>query len=234
MLGVFAPCIFLAQNKNSISLQTGLLHCFFDQTQLVNSEPTNQSNRIQKRAILSNILRGKLIDSRGIKYERQFNSKSAISAEYMFFDASYNFEVIFNNPSVKPVISGRNTRLINVNYTRKKNLTNKFELTYSGGINYLRGREDLYHYTFLYGFGEHRFYSFYRHDFGLNGRIGFEYSPYKWLTLYSNIDFIGLIYLNTKDNDGNKVNKYYYEKFGLKNIPSRYDLSWRFGFGFNF
>lgn len=234
MLGAFAPSILLAQTKNRISLQTGLFHSFFDGSAIVNNTPTNPTKRIKNYRILTNLLHGTLNDSRGINYERQLNPKSTISIEYMFLDAGYNYSEVFNNSSVKPVISGRNIRFTNINYSRKTNLSSKFDLKYGGGFNYFWGREDLYHYTLLNGWGEPRFYSIYRHDFGLNARIGFEYSPVKWLTLYSNIDYLGILYMSAKENNGNNVNKYYKDKFGLQNIPSRHDISWRFGIGFNF
>ena len=234
ILGFFAPSILWGQTKNRISLQTGLFHSFFDGTQIVNSTPTNPTKRIKNYRILTNLLHGTLNDSRGINYERQLNPKSAISAEYMFLDAGYDYDETFNNSSIKPLISGRNIRFTNINYSRKTNLSNKFDLKYGGGLNYYWGREDLYHYTLLNGWGEPRFYSFNRHDFGFNGRFGFEYTPTKWLTFYSNIDYTGIVYLGAKDNKGNQVEEFYEEKFGLTNIPSRHNLSLRFGFGFNF
>lgn len=234
MLGAFAPSIILAQTKNRISLQTGLFHSFFDGTPVVNSTPTNPTKRIKNYRILTNLLHGTLNDSRGINYERQLNPKSSISVEYMFLDAGYDFDETFNNSSVKPLISGRNIRFVNINYSRKANLSEKFDLKYGGGFNYCWGWEQLYHYTLLNGWGEPRYYAYKRNDYGLNGRFGIEYTPIKWLTLYSNVDFLGIVYLGAETNDGDMVKDYYKEKFGLKNIPSRYDLSWRFGIGFNF
>jgi len=89
ILCVCTPSIIFGQNKNRISLQSGLFHAFFDGTPIVNSEPINQSKRIQTRAILSNVFHGVLNDSRGISYQRVLNKKSALSIEYMFFNAGY-------------------------------------------------------------------------------------------------------------------------------------------------
>jgi len=40
--------------------------------------------------------------------------------------------------------------------------------------------------------------------------------------------------LGAEDIDGNNAEEFYKDKFDLKNIPSRFDLSWSFGIGFNF
>jgi hypothetical protein len=63
---------------------------------------------------------------------------------------------------------------------------------------------------------------------------GIEYTPIKWITLFTNFDFLGIAYLGAEDVYGNNAADFYKVKFDLKNIPSRYDLSWRFGIGINF
>jgi hypothetical protein len=66
-------------------------------------------------------------------------------------------------------------------------------------------------------------------DIGLNARAGIEYSPLKWLTLYSKFDFIGFVYLHNK-----KAIQELQGLYGYDNYPHRFDLSWRFRIGFNF
>lgn len=234
ILGAYAPSIILSQNNNRISLQTGLFHSFFDGSAIINSSPTNQAKPIYNYKILSNLLNGILNDSRGVNYQRKINNKSAISIEYMTLGTDYNYKEVVNNSGVKPVIAWRNLKYVNLTYSRNVHLQKKFDFVYGGGVNYLWGYEGLYHYTAYFGWGEPRFYGYYRRDFGLNLRTGIEYSPLKWLTLFTNFDFIGIIYLGAKDVDGIKVKNYYKDKYDLKNIPSRFDLSWRFGIGFNF
>jgi hypothetical protein len=141
---------------------------------------------------------------------------------------------VYNNPTVKPVVAFKALSSVNVNYSRKLNLRNKLDFVYGGGLNYLWGEERIYHYTYFNGWGEPRFYGFFRHDFGLNARMGLEYSPLKWLTLSTNFNFMGILHSGVKDVDGKNAHDYFKEKFGVTNIPSRYDLSWRFGIGFNF
>lgn len=228
MLGIIIPGIALSQSNNRISIQTGLFHSFFDGSSIVNKTPNNA------KKTPSNLFGGVLNDSQGIQFQRMINNKSSISAEYMFLNGGYDYEIVYNNPNVKPVIATRNLRCLNVSYTRKLKLSDQFNFIYGGGLNYLWGREMIYHYTYWSGWGEHRFYGYVRNDIGINLRTGIEYSPLKWLTLYTNFDFIGIVYLGAKDSDSNNAYKYYKENHGTKNIPSRYDLSWRFGLGFNF
>ena len=233
-LGAYAPSVLLSQNNNRISLQTGLFHSFFDGSAIVNSKPTNQAKRIYNYKILSNLLQGVLNDSRGINYQRKINAKSAISLEYMTLGTDYNYKEVINNSDVKPVVAWRNLKYVNLTYSRLLNLNNEFNFTYGAGFNYVWGREVLYHYTAYYGWGEPRFYGYYRNDFGINLRTGIEYTPIKWITLFTNFDFLGIAYLGAEDIDGNNAEEFYKDKFDLKNIPSRFDLSWRFGIGFNF
>jgi len=233
-LGAFAPSVLLSQNNNRISLQTGLFHTFFDGTAIINPNPTNQAKRIYNYKILSNLLQGVLNDSRGMSYQRKLNEKSAISIEYMSLNTAYDYDQVYNNPNIAPVLVSRDLKYVNLTYTRNIELSEKFDFVYGGGLNYLWGYERIYHYTLLNGWGEPRFYGYNRNDFGFNLRTGIEYFPLKWLTLFTNFDFLGIVYLNAEDIDGINAEKFYKEKFDLKNIPSRFDLSWRFGIGFNF
>ena len=228
LLGVlFFNFTSFSQENNRISLQTGLFHCFFDQTPIVNEV----QNPFKKTA--SNLFGGILLDSKGIQYQRKLSENSTFSMEYMSLSAAYE-PGQGKTLEIDPILTTRNIKTININYSRKLNLSNKLFFIYGGGLNYLWGHETIYHYTLLNGWGEPRFYGYNRNDFGLNVRIGIEYSPLKWLTLYTNFDFLGIVYLGAKDTDGNNAQDYYKEKYGLTNIPSRFDLSWRFGIGFNF
>jgi hypothetical protein len=227
-LGTCAPSVLLSQNNNRICLQTGLFHSFFDESSIINKK-INNFKRVPR-----NLFGGVLNDSKGFSYQRKINVQSGISFEYMVLNTGYDYNEVINNSGVKPVIATRNLKSVNLNYSRILPLCKNFSFVYGGGFNYLWGHEGIYHYTAYYGWGEPRFYGYYRKDFGLNIRTGIEYTPIKWLTLFTNFDFIGIVYLGAEDVDGIKVGNYYSDKYDLKNIPSRYDLSWRFGIGFNF
>jgi hypothetical protein len=221
--------IAFSQLNNRISVGTGLFHSFFDGSAIVNKNLNNY------KRVPRNLFKGILTDSKGIQYQRILNKHSSISAEYMFLNTGYDYKVVINNPAVKPVLSSRNLKYVNLTYSRLFSLHDKFNFVCGAGLNYIWGHESLYHYTSNDGgWGESYFYGYYRHDFGLNLRTGIEYSPLKWLTVYTNFDFIGIVYLGTEDVAGKKIGNFYNEKFNLKNIPSRYDLSWRFGIGINF
>lgn len=229
IVGAIAPTILLAQNKkNRISIQTGLFHSFFDQTPIVNS-----IQNPNKRTI-NNLFGGILLDSKGFQYQRMINNKSSALIEYMNLSASYEAGKGVT-PEIDPILSSRNIKTINISYLRHIKMTDNLCFNYGGGINYRWGYESIYLYSYWAGWGwEPRYKGYYRNDFGLNLRTGIEYFPIKWLTLYTNIDFIGIIYLGAKDLDGNNAYNYYRENYGRTNLPSRYDLSWRFGIGFNF
>lgn len=227
ILGAIAPGIY-AQNNNRISIQTGLFHSFFDQTPIVNT-----TRNLGKR-YLRNLFGGTLIDSKGIQYQRLLNDRSSISAEYMFLNAGVAFSKKLTQ-EIDPMVMARNIKTVNITYMRKLNIANQLCFVYGGGLNYRWGHESIYLYTNFAGWGyESRITGYYRNDWGLNVRTGIEYSPLKWLTLYTNFDFLGIVYLQAKDLDGNYAYDYFKNKYGRTNIPSRYDLSWNFGIGFNF
>jgi len=227
-LVTFVPSALLSQKNNRISIQTGLFHSFFDGSSIINKEINNY------KKVPRNLFGGVLNDSKGFGYQRKINSKSSISFEYMVLNTGYDYTEVINNSGVKPVIATRNLKSVNLNYSRILPISQKFDFVYGGGLNYLWGYEGLYHYTAYFGWGEPRFYGFYRNDFGINLRTGIEYKPIKWITLFTNFDILGIAYLGAEDIDGNNAEEFYNDKFDLKNIPSRYDLSWRFGIGFNF
>lgn len=227
-LGAYAPSVLLSQYNNRISLQTGLFHSFFDGSSIINKK-LNDYKRVPR-----NLFGGLLNDSKGFSYQRKINIKSGISVEYMVLNTGYDYNEVINNSEVKPVIATRNLKSVNLNYSRILQLSQRFHLVYGGGFNYLWGHEGIYYYTAYYGWGEPRFYGYYRNDFGINLRTGIEFTPIKWITLFTNFDFLGIAYLGAEDIDGNNAEEFYKNKFDLKNIPSRFDLSWRFGIGFNF
>lgn len=109
---------------------------------------------------------------------------------------------------------------------------------FNGGLNYIWGVEVVMVPSFDYQ-RDIFLPNIKRSDFGFNLRAGVEYSPLKWLTLYTDFDFLGIFYLrkpNPKDYPAEiPLTKAYLEKkYGISYLPSRWDLSWHFGIGFNF
>lgn len=219
VLGVFTPSTIFAQN-NRISIHSGLFHSFFDGSPILN---TNYLNNGQKP------FKGLFYNSLGIQYERKLNSKSSLSFEY-----NYYYEIYQNiYPELaKNVVFDRQSNIFNMNYTRVIYSKSRINLPIGLGLNYRHGAESI-----VVNYGYFAYLNTYeslvetrkQQDIGLNLRAGIEYSPLKWLTLYSNFDLIGFVYMHDK-NAIERIQKTY----GYNKYPHRFDLSWRFGIGFNF
>lgn len=214
-----APSIVFCQAKNSISVQTGLMHCFFDGSPLMNAKyPSKAIKPFQ----------GVLINSVGIRVERKFRTNNSISVDFMNFFEGYTktFKELKKNQVYHRMF---NTATINYNRIISKN--DKFSFVFGGGLNYRFGHESV---IVAYGYfpnlgAESLVEVAKRSDFGINLIGGIEYTPLKWITLYSKLDFLGFVYM---------VDKQAYQKlknvYGMDNYPNRFDLSLKMGVGFNF
>jgi len=216
------------QSENSIFFQTGMFHLFFDKTPVINTHKMVHGNAPQ------NMFGGYLNDSWGIMYERHISGKSYISAEYMNLDTKYFTGDLLTQS--KPFVIARSIKIINLNYNRKVPIYKSTYLVFGSGINYIWGTGQLFLENSCTVFGCNSNILRYKlSDIGLNFRVGIEYDILDWLTIYSNINFIGVIYSGSKNGKGGvKTEKYLSDNYGLHNIPSRLDLSLRFGIGFNF
>lgn len=217
LIGTCFPINIYAQNKNRIFIQTGLFHHFFDKSPILNVNYMSKAR---------GIFGGLFYNSLGLEYSRKINSFNSISLEYMYF-----YEYYWNvHPNLlKNVISDRNYNTFNINYERKLPLSNQLDITLSSGLIYRQGKE-----VVVVNYGYSSFYESLNHvrmlnDIGLNLRAGIEYSPLKWLTLSTKFDLIGLVYMHDKKSIRDLKEHYEYKKY-----PHRFDVSWRFGIGFNF
>ena len=211
------PNIVFCQPQNRISIQTGLMHYFFDKSPLINFKYPSKALKP---------FNGVLINSVGLSLERKLDVSSSISIEYMYF-----YEYYWNvHPSLLiNVISERNYNTFNINYEKKVSLNRNLIFNYGGGLNYRRGKEVIVvNYGFL-GFYESLNEVRMVNDIGINLRTGLEFSPLKWLTLFTKIDLIGFAYMYDRKMINELQNVYGYKKY-----PHPFDLSWRFGIGFNF
>jgi hypothetical protein len=226
LLGVLctSSSIF-AQDKNRITLQTGLFHCFFDGSPLMN---TNYQSKGAKP------FNGLLINSLGIQYRRAINEKSAFSVDYDYFEEGYR-KYYGMYPTYEPMIGTRSWLTVKFNYIRILPLNDRFDFVYGGGINFRSGREVIIITNGIIGsiHGEPAYESLVipvgRNDIGLNAFAGLDYSPLKWLTFSSRIDFLSSIIMYK--TDGRQKMKDVYDS---PQFPSRYDLSFNLGVGFNF
>jgi hypothetical protein len=212
--GIIFPNAVFSQNYNRISLQSGLMNCFFDGTPIIN----------KPRAV------DFLFDSKGIEFMRRINNKSQISLEYMSFNGAYNDSLNFGKADAPAQFMWKQLKFITCFYNRSLPIDSHWSFQYGAGVTYSWGNAALHHYAFNTGFWTESFNSgYFSENLGLNLKAGIEYTPIKWLTIYSNFNFLGSIYQkNTIDYSQSYTASYH------KNVPSKYAVSWRFGLGFNY
>lgn len=237
ILGFTYPRIINAQN-NRLSIQTGLFHEYFDKFPLLNREVIKTNSKFNWKAPHS-YFGGYLNESLGFQYQRRVIDNHFIGIEYMSLHAG---KMIKNmSPSnVGPEIQSKFIYKVNLLYTFKLKIKEKFNINFTGGFDYIWGRETVYLFTTSPGgWNEPHFTTIFRNDYGVNLRLGFEYSPLKWLTLYTDFDFLGIFYLRKiSSKDPPKflpaTKEFFKENYNVNNLPSRWDISWQFGIGFNF
>lgn len=236
LLGSILPSSIFSQN-NRLSIQTGLFHETFDKTPLINKSRT--ITRFNWK-VPHSYFGGYLNESLGFQYQRKIIRNHFIGIEFMSRSCSYYLRG-FTLEDIGPFIVAKNTKKVNLIYFYKYNLNTSIKLTFASGINYIWGNELVYLYTppSSSSWYEPQFGTIERSDFGLNMRLGFEYSPLKWLTLYSDFDFLGIFYLRKISKKDSPyalpaTHEFFKENYGIEYLPSRWDLSWQFGIGFNF
>ncbi|AEA44401.1 hypothetical protein [Fluviicola taffensis] len=218
--GIFISNAVFSQNSNRISVQTGLFNCFFDGSPIVNSLPIKGKGRI---------FGNRLIDSQGIELMHRFK-KSQISVEYMKFYGVYNYTLNYGNAAAPAQEMWKNLKIISCYYNRFLSINEHWNFQYGAGISYSWGSGSFHHSAFDNGFWTESFNTgYYSEDIGLNLKAGIEYTPIKWLTIYSNFNFLGSVYQKNDIDFSQSYTESYH-----KNIPSKYSVSWRFGVGFNY
>ena len=219
VFGIFFPSTIFSQ-KTSISIQTGVVHCFFDRTPIIDAyffDKTNNSNL------------GLLYNSIGISFEQKLKLNSSLSLSYDYYNEIY--ESIYRTFQTNAVFH-RNTNTLKLAYYQFYPLCDRVSLKYGGGINYRFGQELVvvgYH-----QFGNLNAYSInlvsrFQSDLGLSLTGGIEYQPTQWLKLFSNYNLFGITYIHDKEAIKNIQEIYNYKKY-----PSRFDFSCQIGIGFCF
>jgi hypothetical protein len=226
LLGVLcAPGIIFAQTKNRISFQTGLVHCFFDGSPIMNFRYPSTAHKP---------FNGLLLNSLGISYQRKIGLQNFLNLEYNSFRESYR-KHSNTYPITEPLVYQRLFSTVKINFIRTIKVTDRWQFLYGGGICYRGGSEVIIVNRGILGYHngnpiyELNLVNVSRNDLGLNVFGGIEYTPRTWLTFYSKIDFFGLVYINPTDSQEKLKNVYDSPQY-----PSRYDLSLKFGIGFNF
>ncbi|MEX1191695.1 MAG: hypothetical protein WED10_12485 [Brumimicrobium sp.] len=228
MLGVLCTSGFaLGQSKNRITAQTGLFHYFFDDAPILNVNYQHEKSE--------EVFKGLLINSLGLKYSRFLDKKNFLSTEFNMFYESYR-KHYKTYPLKEPMVGERGFSTYNVSYGRILRLNNQFNMVYGAGLNYRRGTESIIISSYPFGVSpsgefvmEHYLTTVVRNDIGINAFGGIEYTPLKWLTLSTKIDLLGFVYIHDKENTRKMK-----EVYDSPQYPSRLDLSFNLGLGFNF
>jgi hypothetical protein len=220
ILGVLcAPSIIFCQSKNRVSIQTGLMHCFFDRSPLINFK--YPSKEIKP-------LHGIFLSSVGLQYSHNINSDFELSIETNYFYVGYR------KPIIEEIYGQAISRgYLSFNFTAERfiNFSKKNYFTYGCGIDYRHGAESIgvAYGEIAPGINEVLVEVCRRRDFGLISSVGYEYRPLRFLSLFTKIDLLGMVYINDKAAQ-NRLKEFY----GISKYPSRFDLSMKLGVGFNF
>lgn len=219
----------VSSQKNSIRIQTGLFHFFFDKSPILNVNHPYKGNSF-------NIFNGFFINSFGLVYDREIKNNHFLDIEITAFNNEYRKNGN-TYPIQKPIVYRRDFYTFGINYSYKLPVHKMFKLTYGTGFNYRFGLESVIVNRIPiinYSSGEVLGYellleSVKRNDFGINLFTGIEFTPKKWITLYSKIDLLGFILIGDKPAH-TRLKTFY----NTTQFPTRLDLSFKFGIGFNF
>lgn len=206
--------------KNSISLQTGVAHCFFDKTPLINTYFFDKTPSSTYRLFYNSI---------GISFEHKLTAKSNFSISYDYYNEIYHS--VFKTFQTNAVFQ-RNTNTLKFAYHQFYPLGSHFSFKYGGGLNYRLGQESVvvgYHQFGILNAYEINLESRFQSDFGLSLSGGIEYQPTPWLKLFSNFNILGITYIYDKEAIQRLQDVYNYKKY-----PSRFDFSCQMGLGFCF
>lgn len=215
--------------SNSLRLQMGVFHCFFDKTPMLNVNYLGKHN-------VFDVFGGFFLNSNGLEYVRSLSPREALSFEFVSYRQNYNKHTRMY-PFTERLVGWRYFTTGGVNYVRKIELQEKLSFTYGGGVHFRHGSESIIVNKHPLGYDENgnplgyelNLVTLQRNDFAINLSTGIEYTPKKWLTLYSKIDLLSFVYVH--DRGTAKLLK---EVYDTPQYPSRFDLSLKFGIGFNF
>lgn len=215
---LIVPSFFHAQTKNAISIQTGIVHCFFDGSPLMN---------IKYRTKTEKPFHGVLINSLGVEYTRKIKEEIGLSFGAMYFYEGYR-STIFEK-KIRAINRGFMT--FNIALSKQQALTKSSNFVYGTGLVYRHGYEyiGVAYGEIAPGVNEVIVETCNRDDIGLNGFIGYEYKPIKNISLFSRVDLIGFVYVNDKEAH-ERLSKF----LNMNNYPSRFDLSLKLGVSLNF
>ena len=215
-----------SQNKNSFSMQTGILNHFYDApTVLINSD-------VKFNGKIKSYLNSKLIKSVGIKYERKINYKHSISLSVNNFTGGYAKLSQIKESTILPEITYRKWFFISTQYHYTFYKSEKINLMFGGGINYRKGYEEIFISIFpVWGgvFYEPYYEYIGKEDIGVTLDIGIKYNFWKNFFLHSKIDIQYYFY-----NKYKVENKFYQEKYWYFKPTKNLNHTFTIGIGIDF
>lgn len=210
---------------NSLRFQSGLVHCFFDGTPLINGYPKNyhESQLLYK--------------SFGLEYQRILKNQIRLQADLSYFVHMYRFYdkmIVINGVSDSSFIDIQRVFAdLQFSFLRNKSLNKNLAFQYGIGPtlrigSYLYDSEDINTVPNTKDPGMSCL------DIGMNSKAELAYTPVKWLTLFSQVNLAGMLFRVGSPFGPTPSPLKLSSKPLQMNFPSRFDLSLRVGVGINF
>jgi hypothetical protein len=216
LLALFTICLFESKSyaQHQISIQPVAFSFFFDSSPI----RTNLFVYTPSRAY-------------GLQYQYQKPNNKLISAQYNIIE---EFNEWYDESSNLQCTRRRTIKEVNVVFSSQKQLINKVYWTYGAGPTV---RSHNYIFTTWDGIIQPMNVAEYQSNqlqLGAKGLTAINYTPFKWITLYSQLNFSG--YLLGKPIFRNNNTDFINDFVGNKpfNFPSRLYSSLTFGVGINF
>lgn len=198
-----------SQIKHSLSIQSGLIHSFFDNTPLVNLNYTSKDQ---------GIFHGVFLGSNGLSYAFTLNNKSSIAFEGTRLARTYEK---YRNDYQMGDLERRVLSTFCIKYIRNFLLTEKTKFIYGAGVSYRKGFEDIHLGPAPWQFNS----SVVQYNIGLTTVAGVQYPLNNSFSIYSLID----LRTTLVNLDNNFQNPRIYNRY-----PNRFDLSLKLGLSFHF
>jgi hypothetical protein len=210
---IFGSSLICAQFKSSVSIQSGLIHSFFDNTPLINFKHTSKDQ---------GIFHGVHLGSVGVDYNFQINPKNALSIE---FNRLYNtYQENWYNHKLGDICS-RDLRTFYLKYQRNLSISAKTNLNFGVGLSYRIG--DINMFT-VNGTNPSDYIARYVEDnYALNTFVGLNHPLNKRFSIFYKLDLRSIVYYVNRE-----------ELFTYPELhpgyPNRFDLSLKLGLSFHF
>jgi len=202
-----------SQSKHTFSIQSGLVHSYFDNTPLVNLNYTSKDQ---------GIFHGVHLGSVGVDYNFQINPKNALSVEFNRLYKTYHANWYDHKLGD---VSGRDLRTFYLKYQRNHSISAKTNLNFGVGLSYRIG--DINMFT-VNGTNPSDYIARYVEDnYALNTFVGLSHPLNKRFSIFYKLDLRSIVYYVNRE----ELNEY--PQFH-PNYPNRFDLSLKLGLSFHF